>query len=114
MSERNDHTRKASPGSVYSLSSYTGYWALQSHTELKTAWIAKEKEEEGIRQTLLAKKEKDIEGGKKAIEKESNIKSLCCTLEISIILYVNYITIKKGKAAKTSKFVEDLDSPFCY
>lgn len=32
--------------------------------ELKTAWIAKEKEEEGIRQTLLAKKEKDIEGGK--------------------------------------------------
>lgn len=64
MSERNDHTRKASPGSVYSLSSYTGYWALQSHTELKTAWIAKEKEEEGIRQTLLAKKEKDIEGGK--------------------------------------------------
>lgn len=71
MSERSDHTRKASSGSVYSLSSYAGYWALQSHTELKTAWIAKEKEKEGIRKTLLAKKEKDIEGEKKPLKRKA-------------------------------------------
>ena len=62
--------------------------------ELGAAWIAKEKAE--VRQkALLAKKKKDNQE-KKPLRGKGNIKSLCCTPETNIMLYVKYIRKEKG------------------
>ena len=42
----------------------------------------------------------------KTLLKKTNIESLCCTPETNIILYVNYVTIKKNSSYPTQANIQ--------